>query len=78
VTLDCSQLAEMVLDFVNGELPDDRLEVFEAHLKACPPCFIHVQTYRVTITMTRSLPCRSIPSDVEQRLRDAVMREFQQ
>jgi anti-sigma factor RsiW len=75
VNIDCSQLADLVFDFVAGDLPDDRRELLEAHLEACPPCTVHVQTYRVTITLSRKLPCRALPPEVEQRLRDVLARE---
>jgi anti-sigma factor RsiW len=75
VTIDCSQLADMLFDFVSGELPADRREQLEAHLEACLPCVTHVRTYQVTITLTRKLTCPALPPEVEQRLRAAVARE---
>ena len=75
MTIDCSQLADLLFDFVSGELPDDRRAVLEAHLNVCPPCTIHVETYRVTITLSRRLPCRDLPPDVERRLREVMARE---
>jgi anti-sigma factor RsiW len=75
MNIDCTQLADLLLDYVSGELPEDRRELLETHLKACPPCYIHVQTYKVTITLTRKLPCRELPAEVERRLREAVARE---
>jgi anti-sigma factor RsiW len=75
VTVDCRQLADLLFDFINGDLPDEHRAVLEAHIKACRPCFIHVETYRVTITLTRKLPSHSLPPDVERRLREALARE---
>lgn len=76
MTIDCTKLAELLFDFVNGDLPDDRRELLEAHIQSCTPCYLHVETYRITITLTRKLPCKELPADVEQRLRDAVAREW--
>jgi len=75
VTVDCSQLADLLFDFVNGDLPSDRLEQLEAHLKACPPCVVHVETYRVTISLTRNLPRHALPPELELRLREVLARE---
>ena len=47
--IDCHRLGEMLCDFVNGELADEMLAAFEAHMKACPPCVVHVETYRITV-----------------------------
>ena len=75
MTVDCSKLADLLFDFVSGELPDDQRELLEAHLKACPPCVVHVETYRVTITLTRKLPCHALPPEFERRLREVLVRE---
>jgi anti-sigma factor RsiW len=65
----------MLLDYVNGELSEERRAVLEAHLKACPPCVVHLETYRVTITLSRKLPCRPLSPECERRLREALARE---
>jgi anti-sigma factor RsiW len=77
VKIDCRHLCEMLFDYVNGDLPADKQEWLEAHLKACPPCFVHVETYRVTITLTRKLRCQALSPECEQRLREALARECQ-
>ncbi|MFO0809386.1 MAG: zf-HC2 domain-containing protein [Gemmataceae bacterium] len=74
--IDCGRLGELLCDFVNGELADELRQVLEAHLAACPPCVVHVETYRLTVTMTRKLQPVRIPSDVMCRLREAIRREF--
>jgi anti-sigma factor RsiW len=75
VTIDCRQLCDLLFDYINGDLPEDRREVLEAHMKACPPCLVHVETYRVTITMSRKLPCRTMSPECERRLREVLARE---
>jgi anti-sigma factor RsiW len=78
VTIDCSQLPDLLFDFISGELPEDQRGVLEAHLKLCRPCFVHVETYRVTITLTRKLRSNTMPPEVERRLREALAREFRE
>jgi len=73
--IDCNRLCEMLFEFVSGELPEDHRQLFEEHLKACPPCVVHVETYRVTIHMSRNLPCPPLPTHLEQRLRELLTRE---
>jgi anti-sigma factor RsiW len=75
VKIDCRQLCDLLFDYVNGDLTEDRRQLLEEHLKACPPCFIHVETYRITVTLSRKLQCRGLPPDCERRLREALARE---
>jgi anti-sigma factor RsiW len=75
VTIDCRQLCDLVFEYVSGELSADRRELLEAHLKVCPPCVIYVETYRLTISLSRKLCCRSLSPECEKRLRDALARE---
>jgi len=75
VKIDCRQLCELLFDYVNGDLTDERRVLLEEHLKVCPPCYIHVETYKVTITLGRKLPCKCLPPECEQRLREKLARE---
>jgi len=73
--IDCNRLCEMLFEFVSGELPEEHRRMFEEHLRACPPCVVHVETYQVTIRMSRDLPCQPLPAELEQRLRAMLCRE---
>jgi anti-sigma factor RsiW len=75
VTIDCRQLPDLLFDYISGEMTPERRDLLEAHLKACPPCLVHVQTYRVTIAVGRALPCRDLPPDCEKRLREKLAKE---
>jgi anti-sigma factor RsiW len=75
VTIDCRQLCDLLFDYVSGDLPDDRRALLEAHLKACPPCFVELETYRITVTLTRKLPCRPLSPECERRLREMLAKE---
>ncbi|MCI0465243.1 MAG: hypothetical protein L0Z62_50620 [Gemmataceae bacterium] len=68
----CCELAEALLDFLEGVLPPDHCDQIRQHLGCCPPCVTFVETYRITITLTRRLPCRPLPPDLEHRLRAAL------
>jgi anti-sigma factor RsiW len=72
---ECQRLFELLHDFVSGELAPTEFAALQSHLQACPPCEIYVQTYRLTITMTRALPAVEIPSESAQRLLQALKRE---
>jgi anti-sigma factor RsiW len=75
VKIDCRQLCELLYDYVSGDLTEERRELLEEHLKACPPCYVHVETYRITITLSRKLPCKGLSPECEKRLREKLARE---
>ncbi len=68
----CRQLAELLLDYVNGELPPELQEHVRQHLQWCPPCVTYLETYQLTIRLTRQLPCAPLPDELKQRLRAAL------
>lgn len=72
VSITCRRCTEMIIDFVCEEISDDDKSLFESHVKACPPCFAMVTTYRVTITMARKLPPRPLPETLLERLRKSA------
>jgi anti-sigma factor RsiW len=71
----CRQLAELLIDFVSGELTPEMSERIQRHLSLCPPCVTYVETYQLTIRLTRCLPCAPLPPELASRLR-AVLEEM--
>ena len=75
-TMTCTELVDLILDFVGQELEPARRAVFEEHLCGCSGCTVHVEMYVATITVSRALPhCdgdRALPPGLEDRLRAAV------
>jgi anti-sigma factor RsiW len=68
---------ELLLDFLDNELPEERRRHIEAHLQFCPPCLAYLETYKVTIQLTRRLPDVPPPPELLERLK-AVLRENDQ
>jgi len=68
----CRELAELLVDYIAGELPAEYQDKIKNHLCECPPCVRYLETYELTIKITRKLPACSMPPEMAQRLRDAV------
>jgi anti-sigma factor RsiW len=68
----CRELAELLVDFITGELPPDHHRRIEQHLMDCQPCETYVETYRLTIKLTRQLPCQPLPPALVEKLRKAL------
>ena len=71
----CRQLTELLLDYVSGDLTPEQSELIDQHLEWCPPCVTYVETYRLTIRLTRQLPDKPMPEELKQRLR-AVLEQI--
>jgi anti-sigma factor RsiW len=70
--MNCRILVELLIDFVSGDLSPDHRALVEQHLSQCPPCVTYLETYRITIKLTRQLPCQPLPPQLAERLRRAL------
>ena len=68
----CRELAERLLDFLAGELEADLCSHIRAHLDDCPHCVTYVETYQITVKLTRQLPASPPPPELLRRLEEAL------
>ena len=68
----CRELTELLIDFLSGDLPPEHKTRIQKHLDCCPPCVTYLETYQVTIRISRQLPCQPMPPQLVQRLREAL------
>ena len=71
----CCQLAEHLMAFLDGDLDDDRKRQLEEHLRECPPCVVYIETYRLTVHLSRCLPCAELPEHLRRRCEEIVRQE---
>ncbi|MGF1581817.1 MAG: anti-sigma factor family protein [Gemmataceae bacterium] len=64
----CRELADVLLEFISGELETQLHATIEQHLSICPHCDAVVHNYRVTIKITRKLPTKELPQQFAKRL----------
>ena len=72
MSLTCRQLAELLIDYVSGELPPEQEARLRRHLELCPPCLVYLETYQVTIKLTKQLPCQPLPEGLKRKLEDVL------
>jgi anti-sigma factor RsiW len=70
--MNCRELVESLIEYLDGELTPEEADLFRAHREKCPPCDCYVRTYQLTIHITRRLPPAPPPQRVLERLRQAV------
>ena len=68
----CVELVELVTDYLEGALPEERRRAFEAHLELCPGCVTYVEQMKQTIRATGGLE----PGDLAPEQRQALLDLF--
>lgn len=73
----CQELADFILDYVEGRLPEDQLKVFEEHLSLCPSCIAYIKSYKSTCQILDALGCAArdeAPKEVPEELVKAILK----
>ncbi len=68
----CREVAELLIDYIDGELPEMKMITLQQHICACAPCMVYLHTYHTTIEMTHALPDEPLPPEFEARLRGVL------
>lgn len=71
----CQECIDLLVDYLEGELPPERARALDIHLELCPACVSFVRTYKGTVDVARTLPVDEIPPELSQRLIDFLKRE---
>ncbi len=68
----CRQIAEMLHDYLVGDLPPEQARILEMHLVGCVDCFRYLDAYRRVISLGERLPPVPMPEELVRRLRTWV------
>ena len=49
----CRELADFIMDYLTGELPEEVRTAFDHHLTLCPDCVNYLAAYRATVELNR-------------------------
>jgi len=67
--MNCDDCIEFLMHYLDGELAPEQRQTFVEHLRACPECVVYLETYRLTISVSRVAcevreePCERVPED---------------
>ena len=64
----CSKVVALLADNLEHRLPDKRHAELTRHLDDCHACLAQLQTYRVTVSLLRSLREADLPADLRVTL----------
>jgi anti-sigma factor RsiW len=67
----CTEMVELVTDYLEGGLTADAAERFEEHVVLCPGCTTHVDQMRITIQVAGRLEERDLEPAVAAGMLDA-------
>jgi anti-sigma factor RsiW len=72
--MNCRDCADFLMEYLDGGLADAEREVFEARLRACPPCVVYLDTYRETVRMGELCGGEDeAPAEVPEALVQAIL-----
>ena len=60
----CCNVARLLADYLERQLPPDLRAEFEAHLQQCPRCVAQLRTYESTVALLRSLHDDDLPPEL--------------
>lgn len=69
----CQDVADFLVDYVDGELPALVRQQFEAHLGVCPACVNYLQQYRDTIRLVAGVSDDMLAEMPEELVRAIVL-----
>lgn len=70
--LSCSEVTQLVTDYLEGRMPFWKRVKFRMHIGLCRPCKNYIHQMEQAIETLGHLPDEPIPPDVE----DALVRHF--
>jgi anti-sigma factor RsiW len=68
----CLALFERLSEYIDRELDAPTCEDIEAHIKACKPCQVCLETLKQTVDLCRNLERRQVPETFSLKLRGAI------
>ena len=67
--INCQQLIDFCLDYIEGSLPEDEQRRFAQHLGQCNDCVVFFETYRRTPELSREALETHMPPSVRESVR---------
>lgn len=72
----CKDAIDLLLDYVDGVLPEDVRRRLEQHFGDCSPCEEFLQSYRATPGLCRKALERTMPRSVADKLTNFLRQEL--
>ncbi len=73
----CKECIDLLLDYVEGELPLDVRARLETHMGGCEPCDTFLKQYSATPGMCRMALAAKMPDNIAKRLTEFLRSEIE-
>ena len=71
--MNCRDLIDFLMEYVEGTLPDHQRATFEEHMQICSQCVDYIETYKKTIALTADAWNDDCPEDIPDELIQAIL-----
>lgn len=71
--MNCQEMADFLLAYMEGDLPECQLAEFERHMQCCPPCVAYLETYQQTIKLCQKSCEIEKPPKMPEQLIKAIL-----
>jgi anti-sigma factor RsiW len=68
----CLKLFEQLSEYIDRELDPPTCQEIEAHIKACKPCQVCLETFKQTVNLCRNLERHPVPEAFSIKLKAAI------
>ena len=68
----CQSGVELLMEYLEGELPADVKAALDAHVSGCERCLAFVASYRATPELLRAATAATLPADLQESLLKAL------
>jgi hypothetical protein len=75
--INCQQLVDFCLDFLDGSLPEEERRMFQDHLGHCGECVTFFHTYERTPEVSREAFALQMPSNVKETVRSYLRARYE-
>lgn len=74
--LTCNEFIDFLIDYYEGNLPDEQRQLFETHMDVCPDCVNYLDSYKKTVQIVQETMADSnaeLDAEVPPGLVDAIL-----
>jgi hypothetical protein len=72
----CKKVAENLLLYRDGTLPEEEMQFLRQHLQYCPPCLLVLEGYEEVLDVLQRLKPVNMPPDLMERMQGKLQDEL--